>query len=128
MNVNNVFKQKRQAQWNACPVNNLFQINPTVGDFYAWMGLSRRDQISITRAHIGHTYFTHSYLLKGEDMPWYIPCHCPDTVKNILLDCIDLRDTRIKYYRDINTMQKLFNENVYNVINYLKECGLFKKF
>ena len=127
VNVNSVFKQKWQAQWNECP-DKLFQINPTVGDFYVWTGLSRREEIVITRARIGHTYFTHSYLLKGEDMPWCIPCHCPDTVKHILLDCIDLRDTRIKYYRDINTMEKLFNENVYNIINYLKECGLFKKF
>ena len=61
-------------------------------------------------------------------MPWCIPCHCRDTVKHILLDCIDLRDTRIKYYRDIDTMKKLFNKNVCNIINYLKECGLFKKF
>ena len=127
VNVNSVFKQKWQAQWNACPDNKLFQINPTVGDFYVWTGLSRREEIVITRARIGHTYFTHSYLLKGEEMPWCIPCHCPDTVKHILLDCIDLRDTRIKYYRDINTMQKLFSENVFSIINYLKECGLYKK-
>ena len=128
VNVNSVFKQKWQAQWNACPDNKLFQINPTVGDFYVWTGLSRREEIVITQACIEHTYFTHSYLLKGEDMPWCIPCHCPDTVKHILLDCIDLRDTRIKYYRDIDTMKKLFNENVSNIINYLKECGLLKKF
>ena len=44
------------------------------------------------------------------------------------LSCIDLCDTRIKYYRDINTMEKLFNENVSNIINYLKQCGLFEKF
>ena len=50
-----------------CPDNKLFQINPTVGDFYVWTGLSRREEIVITRARIGHTYFTHSYLLKGED-------------------------------------------------------------
>ena len=67
-------------------------------------------------------------MLKGEEMPWCIPFHCPDTVKHILLDCIDLRDTRIKYYRNVNTMQKLFCENVFNIINYLKECGLYKKF
>ena len=90
VNVNSVFKQKWQAQWNACPDNKLFQINPTVGDFYVWTGLSHREEIVITRARIGHTYFTHSYLLKGEDMPWCIPCHCPDTVKHILLDCIDV--------------------------------------
>ena len=117
VNINSVFKQKWQAQWNVRP-DKLFQINPTVGDFYDWTGLSRREEIVITRARIGHTYFTHSYLLKDEDMPWCIPCHCPDAVKHILLDCIDLCDTRIKYYGDINTMEKLFNENVYNVINF----------
>ena len=102
VNVNSVFKQKWQAQWNVCPDNKQFQINPTVGDFYVWTGLSRREEIVITRARIGHTYFTHSYLLKGEAMSWWFPCHCPDTVKHILLDCIDQRDTRIKYYRNIN--------------------------
>ena len=122
-----------------CPDNKLFQINPAVGDFYVWRGLSCREEIVITRARIGHTYFitracightyfTHSYLLKGEDMPWCIHCHCPDTVKHILLDFIDLHDTRIKYYRNINSMKNLFNENVFNVVNYLIEVDLFKKF
>ena len=36
---------------------------------------------------------------------------------NKLLDCIDLHDTRIKYYRDINSMEKLFNDNVSNIMN-----------
>ena len=100
------------AQWNAHPDNKLFQINPSVGDFYVWMGLSCREEKVITRAHIGHTYFTHSFLLKGEDMPWCIPCHCPDTVKHVLLDFINLHDTRIKYYRNINNLKDLFNGNV----------------
>ena len=128
VNVNSVFKQKWQTHWNACPDNKLFQINPTVGDFYVWTDLSRREETVITRARIGHTYFTHSYLLKGEDMPWCIPCHCPDTVKHILLDCIDLRDTRIKYYRNINNLKDLLNGNIKVICNYLKECGLFYKF
>ena len=117
MNVNSVFKQKWQAQWNACPNNKLFQINPTVGDFYVWTGLSRREKIVITRAHIGHT--------KGEAIPWCIPCH---TVKQKLLDCIDLCDTRIKYYRDVNNLKDLLHGKIYNVLSYLKECGLFHKF
>ena len=128
VNVNIVFKQKWQAHWNACPDNKLFQINPTVGDFYVWTGFSRREEIVRTRACIGHTYFTHSYLLKGEDMPWCIPCHCPDTVKHILLDCTDLRDTRIKYYRNINNLKDLLYGNIKVICNYLKECGLFYKF
>ena len=61
-------------------------------------------------------------------MPWCIPCHCPDTVKLILLDCLELHDIRIKYYKDINTMKELFNENISNIINYLRECGQLKRF
>ena len=38
MNVNSVFKQKWQVQWNVFRDNKLFQINPTVGDFYVWTG------------------------------------------------------------------------------------------
>ena len=55
-------------------------------------------------------------------------CYFADTVKHILLGCIDLHDTRIKYFRDIDMMKKLFNENVSNIINNLKGCGQFEKF
>ena len=67
------------------------------------MGLSHRQEIVITPAHRGHIYFKH--LLKGENMSRCIPCHCPYTVKHILLDCIDLHDTRSKYYRNIDLMK-----------------------
>ena len=121
VNVNIVFKQKWYAQWNACPDNKLFQRNPTVRDFYVWIGLSRREEIVVTRARIGHTYFTHSYLLTGEDMPWCIPCHCSNTVKHILLDCIDLCDTRIKYYRNIDTMWPVLI-NLFCVLSFVFIC------
>ena len=42
VNVNSVFKQKWQAQCNACPDNKLFQINPTVGNFYGRVNLVGR--------------------------------------------------------------------------------------
>ena len=61
-------------------------------------------------------------------MPWCITCNCYDTVKYILLDCIDLHDTRIKYYRNINRMKNLFNENILHIIDYLKEVGLYRNF
>ena len=103
VNVNSVFKQKWQVQWNACPNNKLFQINSTVGNYYSWTGLSRREEIVLTRARIGHTYLTHNYILKSEDMPWCIPCHCPNTVKHILLHCIDLHEIR-KLYFNVNVI------------------------
>ena len=49
-------------------------------------------------------------------------------MKHILLDCIDLCDTRVKYYRDVNNLKDLLYRNVFNILCYLKECGLFYKF
>ena len=46
VNVNSVFKQTWQAQWNVCPDNKLLQINPTVGDFmFGWVYLVRRKRL-----------------------------------------------------------------------------------
>ena len=97
--------------------SNYNKINQ-VGDFYDWTGLSHREEIVITGTHIKHTYFTYT------EVPWCIPCHCLATVKRILLDCINLRNTKNKYYRNIKSMKNLFNENMLNVINYLKEVCL----
>ena len=81
VNVSRVLK----AQCNLCPDNTLFPMNHTVEDFYVCAGLSHREEIVING---WSTYFTHSYLLKCEDMPWCIPCTFPNTVKHILLHCI----------------------------------------
>ena len=59
-------------------------------------------------------------MVKGEDMPCCIPCHCSNTVKPILLDCIDLCATRIKYYRDVNNLKDL--NNVKDVEIFLMSC------
>ena len=112
VNVNSVFKQNWQAMWNACPNNKLFQINPTVGSFLCWTGLSRREEIVITRARIGHSYFSHSYLLKGEDMPWCIPCHCPYTVKHVLLECQDIAHIRVRYLHG-DSLDEILSYNLY---------------
>ena len=126
VNVNSVFKEKWQAQWNACPENKLFQINPTVGSFLRWTGLSRREEIVITRARIGHSYFSHSFLLKREDMPWCIPCHCPYTVKHVLLECQDLAHIRVRYLRgDLN---EILSSNLCGLFKFLKEINLLYKF
>ena len=67
----------------------------------------------------GDTYITHSPLLKGEEKPRCIPCHCEYTVKHILFQCIDLHDIRKQYY-DIINYKELFYGNVYRLINFLR--------
>ena len=81
----------------------------------------------MTRARIGHSYFSHSYLLKGEEMPWCIPCHCPYTVKHVLLECHDVAHIRVRYLHG-NNLNDILSGNLGNLFNYLKEINLFYKF
>ena len=52
----------------------------------------------LAKVPIGHSYITHSYLLKGDQMPECIPCYSALTVKHILIDCVDFMEVRQKYF------------------------------
>ena len=87
----------------------------------------RREQIVLARARIGHTYITHKYLLKSEEIPQCIPCNCLFTVKHILMECIDYMPIQHKYFnvRDLSTVFEEVNPT--RIFEILKEIGLFKK-
>ena len=48
----------------------------------------------LCRLHIGHTFLTHFYLLKGEEPPVCMPCKELLTVKHIFISCVDLHECR----------------------------------
>jgi hypothetical protein len=85
----------------------------------------RRDDVTLTRLRIGHTYVTHSYLLRGKPQPQCIPCDCPYTVKHILTECADLIQTRQLFYSDLDLKSIL--DTPLNVINFIKAIGLYRK-
>ena len=84
----------------------------------------------LARAHIGHSYMTHSsYLLEGDPIPECIPCYCALTVlKHILIECVDFMEVRQKYF-DVPDLKTLFKDvEPSQIFAFLKEIGLFKKF
>ena len=62
----------------------------------------------ISRLHIGHSYVTHSFLLKGEEPPVGIPCDELLTIEHMLLFCSDVIDIREWYF----TARSLRNEHL----------------
>ena len=77
---------------------------------------------------MGHSYVTHSYLLKGDPIPVCIQCNCAFTVKHILLDCVDFSVVRKKFFY-VPYLKKLFTgTNVSAILQFLKEVDLFFKF
>ena len=94
---------------------------------FGWDRLVGR-KIVITRASIAHSYFTHRYLLKGEAIPSCTPCHCPNKVKHILFNCIDLCDTRNKYCRNVNHLKGLLYDILRLYVIIYNKWGYFINF
>jgi len=88
--------------------------------------LSRRDAVIIHRLCIGHTQLTHSYLLLGNDQPECLACHCPLTVKHILIECPALISSRNKHFT-ASSMKDLF-DNVASrkIINFVSESHFYR--
>ena len=78
--------------------NKLHEIKPVLGKKNNIYRSLRREEVVLTRLHIGHTRLTHSYLLKLEDQPFCISCNEPFTVKHFLIDCIEFY-TYLKMYQ-----------------------------
>ena len=88
---------------------------------------SRREEIILSRLHIGHTDIIHSHLLKQEQSPWCVGCHTSYSVKHLLIDCIDLTPKRLYFYT-VNNMKELFKHDEGDkILAFLKAVGLYKR-
>ena len=118
-----------QQSWND-PINQnnkLFTVKPTLGEWLPGLRTDRREEIILARLHIGHTYLTHSYLLKGEEEPQCIPCNACLTVKHIFVDCVDVAPSRDKFF-NVDSMTTLFETvKLESIFEFLKEVNLYKK-
>ena len=74
----------------------------------------------MARLHIGHSFITHSFLLKGEEPPVCIRCDKRLTIEHILLTCsdfIEIRESHFTAKSQVISPEKIFN--------FLKEINIF---
>ena len=124
--INIHIQNKWQNYWNNFPNNKLYKIKPKITKWENNQKINRKQDVILTRLRIGHTYLTHSYLLKGEIQPQCIACQTPLTVKHLLTECIDFSQTREKHYKE-KTLEKIFEKNTGKILSYIKEIGFFHK-
>ena len=55
---------------------------------------NRKEETVMARLHIGHSFLTHSFLLKGEELPMCIGCDEHLTIEYISITCSNLIETR----------------------------------
>ena len=87
--------------------NKLHHFQPLIGITPLFGVYCGQDETVLHR--IGHTFYTHSYILKGEDRPQCVNCDEDITVKHILLDCVDFSDQRPRFYSSSN-LKHLFTQ------------------
>ena len=110
--------------------NKLHNIYPTlpISSKYPKAQLTRQEQTLYNRLRIGHTYLTHSYLLKDEDLPICIPCNSLLTVEHILLiSCIDFNVIRQNFYTASNLQDLFHNIHPKRIISFVHAIGLTNK-
>lgn len=118
---------KWQQMWDLEVHNKLHSIKAQLGNTVVGGGLSRREERIWHRLRIGHSHYTHSYLLRDEDQPVCVACQCPMTIEHILVSCVDFSHVRPKYF-NVSSVCELFNTiKPKLVLDYLKEIGLFNK-
>ena len=116
---------KWQSLWKTLPFNKLRDIQPKIGTWCKGNRKIRREEVVLSRLRIGHTRYTHSFLMKREEPPKCIPCNDIITVKHILIDCVDLASIRTKYFNQ-PTLKDLFtNVDVDCILNFIKEVGIY---
>ena len=81
----------------------------------------------MARLHIGHSYITHSFLLKGDELPMYISCDVLLTIEYILLTCSDLIEIRKSHFT-AQSLRMLFQEiSLEKIFNFLKTSIFLEK-
>ena len=119
-----------QDHWSNLNSNfKLKSIRPSVLPWTQFLR-DRRSSIVLARLRIGHTHFTHRYLMASgaeRQAPRCSTCHVDITVEHILVSCPDFRNKRFNNFLANLSLADILGENapVEQVVKFLKEINLF---
>ena len=88
---------------------------------------NRKEETVMARLHIGHSFLTHSFLLKGEEPPMCIGCDKRLTLEHILLTCSDFIEIRESHFTAKSLRMLLKDISPEKIFNFLKEINIFGK-
>ena len=88
---------------------------------------TRKENTVLNRLHIGHSYLTHSFILRREEAPVCVACGAVITVKHNLIEWADLLEIRKKYF-EVRSLYSLFRNVIPEIIfDFLREIGVLYK-
>ena len=82
--------------------DNPHATKPLIGEQPSAYRCVHRDEVVLSRLKLGHSYVTHSYLLKGAPPPECFTCQCRLTINHILVECVEYNILR--FFFSLTTM------------------------
>ena len=119
-----------QKEWDETGLvsNKFYEILPKLPDKLLSFCNTRRENTVLNRLNIGHSYSTHSFILRKEEAPVCIACNAVITVTHILIECADLLEIRKKYFEE-KFVYSLFRNVIPDIIfDFMREIGIFTKY
>ena len=87
-----------------------------------------RKENSLIRLHIGHSYLTHSFILRKEQTPVCVVCNTALTIKHILIESTDLSEVRKKYFEQKSLYSHFQDVSPEIIFDFLREVVCFIKY
>ncbi|GBN86300.1 putative RNA-directed DNA polymerase from transposon BS [Araneus ventricosus] len=124
--IKSFIHKKWQGQWDSQVHNKLHCIQPSIKGF-KHTNFHRNIAVKLTRLRIGHTYFTHNHLLKGEPPPKCASCDTILSIKHIFSECPNYSNFRIKYFNNPSPdlTDLLGDAPSFKLFYFLTDIGLF---
>ena len=106
-----------QKEWDETVLvsSKFHEILPKLLDKLLSFCNTRKENTVLNRLLIGHSYLTHSFILRKEEAPVCVACDAVITVKYILIECADLLEIRKKYFKE-KSLYSLFQNVISEII------------
>lgn len=117
-----------QNFWDLQTENKYHEFQPKI-NIHKTFYHNRKSQTILNRLLLGHTRYTHAYLLLSEPHPFCPVCHKRITVKHILTECLRFIYVRKQLFGNkYPELKILIGDNIHpNFFRYIKAINLFNK-
>ena len=119
-----------QAHWSNLNSNfKLKSIRPSIQP-WLYFRMGRRSSIVLTRLRIGHSHYTHRYLMASgaeRRAPFCSACQVDITIEHILVSCPVFAAPRRANFLANRSLREILDEGapVEQVVQFLKDINLF---
>lgn len=114
-----------QSYWDSVTLSNkLKNIKKCTKKWHIPQNLNRRQEVTLTRARIGHSFLTHAFLISKDPPPKCNKCQENLTIKHIIQDCPHLKSIRNNLSIPNNLEEALNEENSIKIIHFLTKINI----